>query len=463
MTPEYLVPRGDLPPLCGAVNTAWEPCRGPQLSNQGCRVWLLDYYCSLWYYWVKGGTYEGCPYFAHDPAARVQMWGLAVTTSLWDIPHYRSANFAVDSRKNLSNVALPRTPVTLDACYHSIIVWKSFILFVYPFLCFLTALLETNPRYGFTTAWRKAALYPDTWFNYWRLNCRLASYHHARTQSADYMLEDKWVFTEMCEDKGIPCAPCIALEGSRLIVKHRNEEGGLGLQTFKPCQKGGPWLIQEALDNREDIAAWLPSDAPLSTLRVVTKSSAAWDESDSCVKALSCVWRAGRSGAQTDHCSVLFDVDMSTGKIRKGTVNHDWYPSQRHKCTEQDASFTVHPDSGITLAGLEIPGIHDALALAERAHLALCPGALLVGWDVALTTKGSLLLEANLMCNFFQADFDRHMYFQFVKEAIQHLERTTEAPTPPQTKKCHSWKLLVAMLLSGCGSVVLVGRLLGWW
>ena len=36
------------------------------------------------------------------------------------------------------------------------------------------------------------------------------------------------------------------------------------------------------------------------------------------VKALSSVLRLGRADASTDHSSVLFDVDIATGKIKKG-------------------------------------------------------------------------------------------------------------------------------------------------
>lgn len=44
-----------------------------------------------------------------------------------------------------------------------------------------------------------------------------------------------------------------------------------------------------------------------------------------CIDSLSCVFRAGRQGADTDHSSILFDVDASTGTILKGTTNAHWY------------------------------------------------------------------------------------------------------------------------------------------
>ena len=56
----------------------------------------------------------------------------------------------------------------------------------------------------------------------------------------------------------------------------------------------------------------------------------------------------------------------------------------------------------------------------------MCPAVPLVGWDVALTTEGTCLLEANLSCNFFRASFDKPAYFGFVEETIAHLEQREE-------------------------------------
>ena len=63
------------------------------------------------------------------------------------------------------------------------------------------------------------------------------------------------------------------------------------------------------------------------------------------------------------------------------------------------------------------------LRLVRDAHARMCPAVPLVGWDVALTTEGTCLLEANLSCNFFRATFDKGAYFGFAEETISHLEQ----------------------------------------
>ena len=50
------------------------------------------------------------------------------------------------------------------------------------------------------------------------------------------------------------------------------------------------------------------------------------------------------------------------------------------------------------------------------AHYKLLPDVPIAGWDVALTTDGIYLLEANLSCNFFLGHFDRAQYFAFVDQ-----------------------------------------------
>ena len=71
--------------------------------------------------------------------------------------------------------------------------------------------------------------------------------------------------------------------------------------------------------------------------------------------------------------------------------------------------------------------------LVRKAHLKLCPGVPLVGWDVAITEEaGICLLEANLSCNFFRASFDRAAYSHsrdVVGYRLYAIAGTNNAPT----------------------------------
>ncbi|CAN0589885.1 unnamed protein product, partial [Ectocarpus sp. 12 AP-2014] len=206
---------------------------------------------------------------------------------------------------------------------------------------------------------------------------------------------------------GVPISPFLDIPA--VVIKDKNEEGGMGLYFFKNATAGGDWIIQERLDNDEFVTSLLPDKAPLSTMRVISASSEGcarlpfqqtrggfcWSPL-SCVDSLSCVFRAGRQDADTDHSSILFDVDASTGTLLKGTTNAHWYELGPTKMFNtpwvSTHDVTHHPDNNRLITGEVIPDIQGKLDLVADAHFKLLPDVPLVGWDVALTTKGVYLL-----------------------------------------------------------------------
>jgi hypothetical protein len=58
------------------------------------------------------------------------------------------------------------------------------------------------------------------------------------------------------------------------------------------------------------------------------------------------------------------------------------------------ASMTAHPDTGAVIEGTPLPWWAEARALALLAHSRMRAIAC-VGWDVALTSSGPVLVEAN--------------------------------------------------------------------
>jgi hypothetical protein len=176
---------------------------------------------------------------------------------LWHKPHYRAPSFAHDLRANLRNVAVPGTGLPLSFfCYFKFTGYL-LIFWINPLLCFLGAVnvarvsrrdakVCTKESFVVTvaTAYRQHLLFPDDWFSYWRLNCGLASWYSLVTKESGYELENKWVFLQRCMAKGVPCSPCNT-DTKALCIKHKNEEGGMGIHFFRNATQGGDWIIQE--------------------------------------------------------------------------------------------------------------------------------------------------------------------------------------------------------------------------
>jgi len=103
---------------------------------------------------MRGTSFEKPPCFRGesllDKQARVHIYSLALIFYLWDRPHYRNGTFQIDMVKNLRDVAVPGTGISLKwFCYFK---WTAFwyLLVVYPLVCFAAALNE----------WYKCLHYP---------------------------------------------------------------------------------------------------------------------------------------------------------------------------------------------------------------------------------------------------------------------------------------------------------------
>ena len=317
--------------------------------------------------------------------ARIHCYSLATAFYLWNKPHYRKGSFREDLVDNLRNVAIPGTGVPLSLVVLSKLMAMSFLLFIVPVICWIASVHyylfklsadERTPKH-FVDEFNKRVLAPDDWFSFWRLNCRLAALHsYLHNNPKGYEMENKWTFLEEGDKMGVPVSPFLSTGG--IVVKHRNEEGGMGIHFFKNATAGGDWIIQERIENSAWVSTLLPKNAPLSTFRVITqsRSSINWHKgknvSLSDITALSCVFRAGRAGAATDHDSILFDIDPKTGTILKGTTNAHWYrlgllEALPGRCPWRSSHHTTHhPDGDILVEGNQVPDFKNMLELVEK-------------------------------------------------------------------------------------------------
>ncbi len=137
-------------------------------------------------------------------------------------------------------------------------------------------------------------------------------------------------------------------------------------------------LVEERLRNHPDIAKVY--DGCLNCMRAITVVDS-WGKAH----CIYCVAKFGRNGRQVDSYGVHGPIDLETGRFL--------YPAHSGDTTT-DEVWTEHPNSHIPLVGFQIPMHKEAIELVERAALEV-PQIRYIGWDVAVTDKGPVIIEGN--------------------------------------------------------------------
>eukprot|EP00401_Gymnodinium_catenatum_P027258 CAMPEP_0117495406 /NCGR_PEP_ID=MMETSP0784-20121206/20114_1 /TAXON_ID=39447 /ORGANISM="" /LENGTH=471 /DNA_ID=CAMNT_0005290323 /DNA_START=54 /DNA_END=1470 /DNA_ORIENTATION=+ len=410
---------------------------------------LLTLQRAYFHFWVRGGSYAeyGTKPYGGSLHAAVHVFSLALELKLWSRPHYRKPSYQADIIDNYRNVAVPGTGIPLSLFARNRIVAAFYLVAVYPVLCFFASFhhawkLSKNKSMPFPARWaaafREQLLEPQDWFSFWRINSRVAAWHSVVTSKEgtdyhDYEMENKWDFIKRGLELGVPVSPILKARG--IVMKHKNEEGGMGIHFYKNATEGGDWIMQEVISNDDFVSKLLPPNAPLSTFRVMTASLRGAGEGNA--EAIACVFRAGRAGAATDHSAVLFDVDIASGHIKRGTRNAQWYvlgPQAWRSCPWGPPRDEInHPDGdgkggSVVVAGAVVPNWEKIKKVVADAHDKMLPRVPLCGWDVCLTKEhGVCLLEANLSCNFFRGSFDQPKYFSFIDQYHRFCEKQDAA------------------------------------
>lgn len=353
-----------------------------------------------------------------DPHQQALIYSLAVPYILWTKPHYRAKSVQRDCSLNLSNVTLPGTGIPL---YIFLGTWRTLYLISVLLIAPLVALVSSVFSNRSFTA---CLTMPQDWFSLWRVNCSLSTIDSWVSQSKQYHLENKWDFLSAGVEAGIATTPYWKAPDC-LVLKNKNEEGGMGVHLFHNASSGGDWIIQDRLQNAKELRSLLPDSAALSTFRVVTLVA---DHGGTV--PVTCVFRAALANSNTDHSSVLFSIDMETSTVRNGFSNTEWYETglegilrliSRPHSLLSIPIITNHPDSGKRITDTHIPVLPEVIRVSCEAHRALATDVPIIGWDVAWTDKGVFILEANLSCNLFMGDYDQTYYYTQVTQRFVKL------------------------------------------
>ena len=255
--------------------------------------------------------------------------------------------------------------------------------------------------------------------------------------SAAVMTEDKALFYRYCRACGLPAPRLLAVIGpelgwtaegtvlrrdaqwadfldglpvSEIVIKPSLGVYGRGIQFLQ--REAGGWrdqagqglasadvvyslrnggafdsfVIQERTRNHPDLTRLSGTDY-LQTLRINTAVSA-----EKGAEVLGGRLKVIGGGAATDNFdygrsgNMVAYVGLTTGRIERTVISRPNGVGLR--------DVERHPATGIAMPGFEIPFWHEACELTRRAAIQFLP-LLCVGWDVAVTPHGPLLIEGN--------------------------------------------------------------------
>jgi hypothetical protein len=220
-------------------------------------------------------------------------------------------------------------------------------------------------------------------------------------------LADKARFQDRCAAAGLPHPPTVALvrdgriepaqdpAGRELVAKPADGEGGDGvvllgafadpadLAARLPAevrQRRGMTVIQPRVATHPALADLALNALP--TVRVVS----ILDEQDR-PEVVSATFRfASAPEAAVDNMKaggLIAGVDLDTGALGPACKGYG------------GGDYVVHPVTGAAIVGRALPDWGAVKALCVRAHAEAFADYVLIGWDVAMTPEGPLLIEGN--------------------------------------------------------------------
>ena len=178
---------------------------------------------------------------------------------------------------------------------------------------------------------------------------------------------------------GVFCKPFLDTWGRGAVrIEYRESEGNY-LVNGSVCsalpEVSSELVVEQIVQNHADLACLhLPS---LNTLRINTIR-----KHDGTIDILWSCLRMGTKGRPVDNLfggGVMIKVNTKTGQLDK----MDTYKN------------TSHPDTLIIYESVTIPYWEEVLNLARAAHMA-AGDFLSIGWDIAVTPNGPVLIEANI-------------------------------------------------------------------
>ena len=208
------------------------------------------------------------------------------------------------------------------------------------------------------------------------------------------------------ESSSIFVKPADGIQGQGCFKIDSAESSCLGTLYKKICATNH--VFEETLVQHPLVSDIYPHS--LNTLRIVTCMM-----DDERVELVSALMRLGANQSIVDNASnggMFIGVDLESGRLASYARQFFAFGGNMH---------TNHPDTGFRFDGFTVPHFQAALATVKTAA-AYLPYRL-VGWDIAITEKGPVLMEGNhnahiLMSDMADGGYKRNAVFKSFLDRI---------------------------------------------
>lgn len=150
-------------------------------------------------------------------------------------------------------------------------------------------------------------------------------------------------------------------------------------ELFDDYIAGGKFIVEEKVQQSSKMSVF--NESSVNTIRCITYNTKKG------VVVPYCFMKVGRKGSFVDNGGaggILVGIDKNTG-----ILNTDGFD-------EFNTKYVCHPDSEVEFKGYQLPDFEQALEISRKMS-AMIPSVRFIGWDLAHTEKGWVVIEGNGM------------------------------------------------------------------
>lgn len=195
----------------------------------------------------------------------------------------------------------------------------------------------------------------------------------------------------------------------KIVYKPLDGNGGLGIciftidaenmkETYEKIMGYSRGVVEAYVVQHANISKLAPNS--VNTIRVVSVSSENEDSSHKQTDIAYVAMRIGSGKSCVDNFTdggMVVGVDLENGEVVTDGVTID------------GTTFERHPDTNTQFRGFQIPFFKETLEMVKEAGKTISG---YIGWDIAITENGPVLIEANIMPG------NRILQMPYVKDRI---------------------------------------------